>query len=42
MIYRFVETSDWKEAFDFAAPKRWKKEGVEDNNKDNSNESESE
>lgn len=26
MIYRFKETKDWKSAFDYAAPKRWKKE----------------
>jgi hypothetical protein len=26
MICHFMECSDWKKAFDFAAPKRWKKE----------------
>ncbi len=32
MICAFVETGDWKKAFDYAAPKRWKKE-VEQTNK---------
>ena len=26
MICKFKETGDWKTAFEFAAPKRWKKE----------------
>jgi hypothetical protein len=26
MLCKFKETKDWKSAFDFAAPKRWKKE----------------
>lgn len=25
MLYKFKETNDWKIAFDYAAPKRWKK-----------------
>ena len=26
MICKFKETKDWKVAFDYAAPKRWKKD----------------
>jgi hypothetical protein len=26
MICKFKETSDWRKAFDYSAPKRWKKE----------------
>lgn len=26
MVLKFRETNDWKAAFDYAAPKRWKKD----------------
>jgi hypothetical protein len=34
MVCKYKEVNDWKIAFDFAAPKRWKKEGENKTNND--------
>jgi hypothetical protein len=41
MVCKYRETNDWKSAFDFAAPKRWKRD-VGGDSKEKQEESESE
>jgi hypothetical protein len=33
MVCKYRETNDWKTAFDFAAPKRWKRDAGETKDK---------
>lgn len=42
MVCKFKETGDWKVAFDYAAPKRWKKEEQTEEKKEKGAEGEKE